>query len=710
MKKPCSCAFTVVTRALLARNRSRAHFFKNGGFQRRHLSSSTITRSKILRGAATKTWKDEQGGDIGALCKEQRFSEAVDVLCKGKRLKEAMGILDLLDQLGIRPDANTYSSLLQCCVDMKALEEGKRVHGHILSSACKPGLFLWNRLVDMYAKCNSLVHARDVFDKMPKRDVCSWNTMIAGYSKHGRIDDARQLFDKMPVQDVFSWTTMVAGYVRHGHVEEALNLFYQMQQAGMESSKFTIASVLSACASLPAPRQGREIHAHIIRTGSESDVFVWSALVDMYAKCGSIEEACRIFMKMHERDVVSWTVMIGRFVQGGYGEEALKLFSQMQMAGVKPNQFTFASVLCACSMRTALELGAQAHAHIIRTGFEPNAFVGSALVDMYAKCGNLESACLVFEKMPEPDLVSWTAMVAGYAQNGHGKKAIHFFERMLRKGMKPDHIIFIGVLSACTHAGLVDEGLYYFESITRDHSITPVADHYACMIDLLGRAGRLVEAENFLNNMPFEPDAFLWAALLGACRIHGNIELGKRAAECLFKLEPENPATYVTLANIYAAAGRWEDVARVRKMMEDRGVKKKPGRSWIEVKDRVHSFLVGDRSHPQTEDIHAILERLAGQMKEEGYVPNTNFVLRDVDEEHKEDILSHHSEKLAIAFGLIATPPGAVIRVIKNLRVCGDCHTAIKFISKIVEREIVVRDSNRFHHFKKGFCSCGDYW
>jgi pentatricopeptide repeat protein len=329
---------------------------------------------------------------------------------------------------------------------------------------------------------------------------------------------------------------------------------------------------------------------------------------------------------------------------------------------------------------------------------------------MYSKCGSIEDAFQTFDVMSERNVISWNAMIAGCAQHGCGKEALKLFAQMPQAGIEPDHISFVSALSACSHSGLVDEGLQLFDSMCRDYCIAPREVHYACMIDLLGRAGRLDEARDFMKTIPFAPDAYVWGALLGACRLYGNIDLGKHAAECLFQLEPHNAAKYVLLSNIYAAAGRWDDVAKVRKIMKDRGVQKQPGCSWIEVKNKVHTFMVEDKSHPQTEEIYSTLEELARQMEAAGYVPDTNFVLHDVEMEQKEHSLYHHSEKLAIAFGLISTLPGLPVRIIKNLRVCGDCHTATKFISKIVEREIIIRDANRFHHFKDGLCSCGDYW
>ncbi|KAG0450737.1 hypothetical protein HPP92_026536 [Vanilla planifolia] len=269
---------------------------------------------------------------------------------------------------------------------------------------------------------------------------------------------------------------------------------------------------------------------------------------------------------------------------------------------------------------------------------------------------------------------------------------------------------FVGVLSACAHGGLIDKGLAIFHSIKEKFKLKHTSDQYSCIVDLLSRAGRFQEVEEIINEMTMKPDKFLWASLLGGCRIHKNIKMAKQAAEALLEIEPENAATYVTLANIYASAGMWDEVELIRQTMDHKGVVKKPGSSWIEIRGKVHMFLVGDASHPDAKKIYALLEKLQIKMKEEGYVPDMNYVLHDVDEEQKEHTLSYHSEKLAVAFGIITTPSGTIIKVFKNLRICGDCHTAFKFISRIMERMIIVRDSNRFHKFRDGICTCGDYW
>eukprot|EP01018_Ginkgo_biloba_P022102 Gb_10152 [translate_table: standard] len=593
--------------------------------------------------------------------------------------KEALKHFYQMVAEGMRPDLFTFASLLRACASLAAIEQGRQAHAYFIKTGLEINIFVGGALVDMYAKC-------------------------------GCIEDARYVFDRMPTLDVVLWTAMIVGYTQNEHGEKALKLFCEMQWTDIIPNPYTFASVFSACANLAALAHGQQVHANVIKTGFESYNSVQTGLVSMYAKCRKIEDAHKVFDKMSEQSVVSWTAMISGYAQNGYGEEALALFCQMQHTGTKPNQFTLASALMACAILAGLEQGKQVHCHILKTGLESNIFVGSALVDMYAKCGSIDDARIAFNKISEWDIVSWNAMIVGYAQNGFGKETFQLFEEMQHAGMKPDHITFVGVLSACSHMGLLNEGRYFFDSMNHDYDITPTMGHYACMVDLLGRAGHLAEAEDLICGMPLKADAVIWRTLLGACRVHGNVDIGKHAAERVIELEPENVATYVLLSNIYAAAGRWDDVAKVRSMMKDRRVKKEPGLSWIEVQSKVHAFVAGDESHPQSKEIYEKLERLTGQMKEAGYVPDTTFVLQDVGQEQKENSLYHHSEKLAIAFGLIGTPPGSPIRVVKNLRMCGDCHTAIKLISKIVEREIIVRDANRFHHFKNELCSCGDYW
>lgn len=341
---------------------------------------------------------------------------------------------------------------------------------------------------------------------------------------------------------------------------------------------------------------------------------------------------------------------------------------------------------------------------------EDNLVVGTSIVDMYCKCGRVEMARKAFDRLKRKNVKSWTVMVAGYGMHGHGKEAMKVFYEMIRCGIKPNYITFVSVLAACSHAGLLKEGWHWFNKMKCEFDVEPGIEHYSCMVDLLGRAGYLKEAYGLIQEMKVKPDFIVWGSLLGACRIHKNVELGEISARKLFKLDPSNCGYYVLLSNIYADAGRWDDVERMRILMKNHGLLKTPGYSIVEHKGRVHVFLVGDKEHPQHEKIYEYLDELNVKLQEVGYMPNVTSVLYDVDVEEKGMVLRVHSEKLAVAFGIMNSVPGSVIQIIKNLRICGDCHFAIKLISKIVNREIVIRDSKRFHHFKDGLCSCGDYW
>ncbi|KAL4024033.1 hypothetical protein IC575_017806 [Cucumis melo] len=673
---------------------------------RRILTRDLTTPSEIHIGKRTILF-DGNDAYINRLCDAKLFKEAIDTLCGQSRLREAVKLLYHIE----KPYASIYTTLVEFCLKQRALEEGKKVHAHIKASGFALGLFLSNRLLDMYAKCGSLVDAEKVFDEMVRRDLCSWNTMISGYVKGGDFEKARNLFDKMPERDTFSWIAIISGCVRRNRPEEALELYRLMQKhENSESNKLTTSSALAASAAIPSLHVGKEIHGHIMRVGLDTDEVVWCSLLDMYGKCGSIEEARYIFDKMEEKDVVSWTAMINTYFENERREEGFALFRHLMNSNIKPNDFTVAGVLNACADLAAEDLGKQIHSYMMRVGFNSSSSAASALVHMYSKCGDIENAKSVFETLPQPDLFSWTSLLVGYAQHGQHDKALHFFELLLKSGTKPDDVAFVGVLSACTHAGLVVKGLEYFHSIKEKHGLTHTTDHYACIIDLLARAGRFTEAESIINKMPMKPDKYIWSALLGGCRIHGNLELAERAAKSLFEIEPENPTTYVTLANMYASAGMWAEEANMRETMNNRGIVKEPGLSWIEIKREVHVFTVGDNSHPKSKEILEYLSELSKRMKEVGYVPDTNFVLHDVELEQKEENLSYHSEKLAAAFGIISTPSGTPIKVFKNLRTCVDCHNAIKFISNITGRKIIVRDSNRFHCFEGGSCSCKDYW
>ncbi|CAI0382064.1 unnamed protein product [Linum tenue] len=476
---------------------------------------------------------------------------------------------------------------------------------------------------------------------MPERNTISWNGLISGYVKNGMTWEAREAFDKMPERNVVSWTAMLRGYVQEGMIGEAERLFSQMPV----------------------------------------------------------------------RNVVSWTVMIGGLIEDGRVDEALKLFYLMQLQGIRPNFPSMISTLSVCGSLATLNHGREVHAQLVRSLFDCDVYVCSVLITMYMKCGDLVNGKRVFDRFTSKDTVMWNSIITGYAQHGLGKEALQVFYDMVSSGVPPDEVTFIGVLSACSYTGRVKEGLQLFESMKSKYLVNPKTEHYSCVVDLLGRAGKLNEAMNLIRDMSVEADACVWGALLGACRIHNRLDMAEVVAKKLLLLEPENTGHYILLSNIYSSQGRWRDVAALRSNMRVQSLSKSPGCSWIEVEKKVHTFTGGDiTSHPEHAVILRMVEKLDGLIIEVGYSPDGSFVLHDVEEEEKVHNLRHHSEKLAVAYGILKVPKGMPIRIMKNLRVCGDCHAAIKLIAKVTEREIVLRDANRFHHFKDGSCSCGDYW
>ncbi|KAK9270075.1 hypothetical protein L1049_025649 [Liquidambar formosana] len=589
-----------------------------------------------------------------------------------------------------------------------------------------------------------LVHARAVYDMgwgshlhgrivrmEPSLDVFVGSSLIDMYAKCGHLNYARRVFESLTERNVVSWTSIIGGVAQFGFEEEALVLFNQMREVPVASDQFTLATVLGVCSSRNDIFLGQLLHAYTIKLGTESSVPVGNALVTMYAKCGNIQNANHAFALMPIRDMISWTAMITAFsqtgdvvkareyfnkmpernvitwnsmlatyIQHGFWEEGLKVYTLMLREGVKPDWITFATSISACADSTVLKLGNQIMAQAEKQGCGSNVSVANSVVTLYSRCGRIEEARKVFDSIVMKDLISWNAMMSGYAQNGQGRNAIEIFENMINMGCAPDHISYISVLSGCSHSGLVPEGEHYFNSMTKDHGIHPTSKHYVCMVDLLGRAGLLDQAKNLIDRMPLEPDAAIWGALLGACRIHGNTKLAEISANNLLDLDVEDSGSYILIANLYSDSGKLEGVADVRKLMREKGIRKNPGCSWIEVDNRVHVFTVDETNHPQIKDIYRTLEEIIKKIEETGsYVSASSFGFR-----------GYHSEKLAVAFGLMSLPSWMPIHVMKNLRICRDCHLVIKMISNVTSRELIVRDANRFHHFKNGSCSCGDYW
>ncbi|XP_058106855.1 pentatricopeptide repeat-containing protein At3g03580 [Magnolia sinica] len=693
--------------------------------------------------------------------------------------EQALEVYYQLKIAGIIPDCFTVASVLPACGSLVAIEEGWVIHSLVNKIGIENDRLVSNGLIAMYCKFENLTDARRLFDMMIGKDTVSWNTLIGGYSQFGVFEEAIKLFEEMVIRfkpdlltitailracgqmrdlergksvhgymkrngyecdtaannilitmyakcgglrqsqtvfdqmdcvDSVSWNSLINGYVQKGCHHEGRELFKIMQKTDIRPDSVTIVALFSICTQLGGLSAGKELHGNVIKLGLASDLLVGNALIDMHAKCGSAEDALKEFEKMETRDVVTWNTVIVGCIHTGNCSLGLKMFSQMNAEGVMPDTATMLGILPACSFLAAKRLGKEIHGYVLKFGLECDVPIGNALVEMYSKCGCLENSIRVFDNMKEKDVVTWTSLISAYGMYGHGKKALWAFAEMEETGIVPDHIAFVAVIFACSHAGLVEEGLSCFDRMTSCYKIMPKTEHYACVVDLLSRSGQLARAEKFIHEMPFEPDASIWGALLSACRTTGATRIAERVAEQIMGLDSDKTGYYVLVSNAYAAVGKWDEVTKIRKSMKARGMKKDPGYSWIEIRSRVYVFGTGDRLVEQSVEVYRLLERLAGLMAKEGYVPDRKFVLHDVEEDEKRDILCGHSERLAIAFGLLNTRPGTPLQIMKNLRVCGDCHTVTKYISKITQREFIVRDANRFHLFKDGTCSCGDYW
>ncbi|KAG2290264.1 hypothetical protein Bca52824_049868 [Brassica carinata] len=610
---------------------------------------------------------------------------------------------------GTRPTEYTFGTLVTAACSLSDVSLLKQIMCAIQKSGFLSDLFVGSGLVSAFAKSGSLSYAKEVFYQMETRNAVTLNGLMVGLVRQRRGEEATKLFmDMKRMIDVSpeSYVNLLSSFPEYCYLAEEVGL-----------------------------RKGREVHGYVITTGLvDFMVGVGNGLVNMYAKCGSIDDARRVFCFMKEKDSVSWNSMITGLDQNGCFQEALERYQSMRRHGILPGSFAlisslsscasfkgqrldnfmYATVLSAFASVATLERGMEVHACSVRACLESDVVVGSALVDMYSKCGRVDYALRFFSAMPVKNSYSWNSMISGYARHGQGEEALKLFENMKLDGQTPpDHVTFVGVLSACSHAGLVKEGFKHFESMSDSYGLAPRIEHFSCMADLLGRAGELDKLEDFIDKMPMKPNVLIWRTVLGACcRANGRkAELGRKAAEMLFEMEPENAVNYVLLGNMYASGGRWEDLVKARKKMKDADVKKEAGYSWVTMKDRVHMFVAGDKSHADADLIYEKLKELNRKMRDAGYVPQTGFALYDLEQENKEEILSYHSEKLAVAFVLMTQRNSTLpIRIMKNLRVCGDCHSAFKYISKIEGRQIILRDSNRFHHFQDGECSCKDFW
>lgn len=693
--------------------------------------------------------------------------------------REALDLFREMQKVGL--DTNTYTIVgcLQACEDYSFRKLGKEIHAAVLKSNQVLDSYVSGALVAMYVRCCKMNEAVRTFNELDEKDKVAWNSMLTGFIQNGMYSVALlffhdfqnagqkpdqvtiisillacgrlgyllngmelhayavkngfdldlqvgntlidmyakcccvnymgRAFNRMPGKDLISWTTVIAGYAQNNYCLKAFELFREVQLVGIDTDPLILGSILLACSELTCVSHVKEIHGYTIRRGL-SDVVLQNMIIDVYGACENIDYAVQTFELIKFKDVVSWTSMISAYVHNGLANEALELFRILNKTNVQPDSVALISVLSAASSLSALKTGKEIHTFIIRQGFILEGSIASSLVDMYSRCGMVENAYTVFKSIQSKGLVLWTSMINAYGMHGQGKAAGDLFNKM-KENIIPDHVTFLSVLYACSHSGLIDEGRRFFEIMQYEYELQPWAEHYACMVDLLGRANCLEKAYEFVKNMQMEPTAEIWCALLQACQVHSNQELGEIAAQKLLELDPKNPGHYVLISNVFAGKGRCKDAEEVRVRMKERGLKKNPGCSWIEVGNRIHTFMARDKSHPESLQINKKLDQITEKLeKEGGYLAQTKFVLHNMEENEKIKMLYGHSERLAIAYGLLKTANRTPIRITKNLRVCGDCHTFCKLVSKLFGRELVVRDANRFHHFEDGVCSCGDFW
>ncbi|CAA7396302.1 unnamed protein product [Spirodela intermedia] len=586
--------------------------------------------------------------------------------------EQCLGIYSLMRGCSVPCDSFTFPAVLRAAGCLARVEVGEEVHGLMVKLGLDGSAILRTAVMDMYFSCGLADRAGVLFEKTVDRDVICWNAMLSGLGKCGELERAHELFDRMPQRNVSSWNTMLDMYCKAGKPDLARGLFDDMP---------------------------------------ERDIISWNVMISGYGRVGGSGAARKLFESMTNRSVVSWNAVIACYVHNGLFQEALDLFREMQGSDVSPNEVTAVAVLQACAHLGTLFQGQWIEAFIRRRRMKIDPHVVAALIDMYGKCGSVADSQRIFdEARGMRNSVICSSMIDVLATHGGAEKAFEVFESMEREAIQPNEVTFVGLLKACSHAGLVETGRKYFELMEKEFGLTPSLEHYGCMVDLLGRAGLLEEAYELISTMPELPPLVIWSSLLSSCRIHGDVELAENVSLRLTELDPESCGNYVLLSNVYSKAKRWEDAALVRRTMKDKGIKKKPGCSSIEVGGEMHEFLAGGCDHPRSGEIYEMLDLMVVRLRREGYVPNLSTVLQDVGSEERERALLLHSEKLALAFGLLSTQAGGPIRIVKNLRVCEDCHQFVKLASRSYGRQVVMRDCSRFHYFSDGSCSCSDFW
>lgn len=590
-------------------------------------------------------------------------------------------VLSIYEQMllrGVRPDKRTIPRIITACRLTHCLPFGEQLHAHALKLGLSTDNYVITALIQMYGHLNS-------------------------------ADAAKLLFDQSPRENSVAWTLMVKLYMAEDEPGLALHLFNQMVvDSRAKIDPVALGTALKACGRLKSLQEGRNVHEISKKCGLEFDLLVSNSLLKMYTDCGSTEEGRAVFDRMPSKDAISWTSMIGGYVKEGGFNEGLKLFRQMNFEGIKPDSLSIASILPACARVAAHKHGKEIHGYLLRNGTNSNLTIQNAVMDMYVKSGSIEYASKIFDEFKERDVVSWTIITMGYSLHGQGIVGFELFQALEQtSSIEIDEPAYFSVLHACTTACMVDEGRFYFGCIR-----SPKVTTCILMVALLARAGLFEEARLFIEGRQIQHNTEVLRALLDGCRIHQNLMIGNQVIEKLRDLEPLNADNYVLLSNWYAGLAEWDMVNKTRETMKNLGLKPRKACSWIEFQNKVHVFETGDVSHPRSNEITCKLQCLTSEIEveeEERKICYSDFIFHDVEEEQECDPI-RHSEMLAISFGIISTEAGTTIRVTKNHRVCSNCHNYAKIISQMLKREIILKDPNRFHHFKEGSCSCRDHW
>ncbi|CAN6321549.1 unnamed protein product [Urochloa humidicola] len=585
---------------------------------------------------------------------------------------------EMNDALQVNHDSvGIIAALAACCLE-SALMQGREIHGYAIRHGLEQDVKVGTSLLDMYCKCGNVVPAENVFATMPLRTVVTWNCMIGGYALNERPMDA---FD----------------------------CFMQMRAEEFQVEVVTAINLLAACAQTESSLYGRSVHAYAIRRHFFPHVVLETALLEMYGKVGKVESSEKVFDQITDKTLVSWNNMIAAYMYKEMYQEAITLFLELLNEPLYPDYFTMTTVVPAFVLLGSLRQCRQMHSYILKLGYGDNNLIMNAVMHMYARCGDIVASREIFDKMPGKDVISWNTIIIGYAIHGQGKTALEMFDEMKRNGMEPNESTFVSVLTACSVSGMEAEGWKQFNLMQQEYGMIPQIEHYGCMTDLLGRTGDLREVFQFIENMPIAPTSRIWGSLLTASRNKNDLDIAEYAAERIFQLEHNNTGCYVVLSSMYADAGRWDDVERIRSLMKEKGFQRTEPRSLVELHGKECSFVNGDMSHPQSEQIHEFSDILSREIGETFDSPS-NTSNSDPSATRRTVLPNKHSVRLAVAFGLISSEAGAPILVKKNVRVCNQCHDALKLISKYSRRRIVVGDTKIYHVFSDGSCCCGDYW